>query len=219
MSKTVSVAAALATIFVCMAFVHEAAADCGESIAMAESKYGIPKQLLMAIGIEESGLDRYAVNADGVPYHPSSLPEATSLVQRLVSTGAKYIDVGCMQIDLHYHPEAFNTLNIAFDPDANVEYGAKYLTSNREQTGNWRKAVAIYHSGEPDEQSLYLEKITRRLRLLTGQPAGAIPKPIVRIDHPKPIQVKESRLSFMTVVREVDPEDDSYVLSNSKWRE
>ena len=39
----------------------------------------------------------------------------------------KSVDVGCMQISLTYHPDAFSSMDQAFDPASNADYGARFL--------------------------------------------------------------------------------------------
>ena len=59
------------------------------------------------------------------------------------------IDVGCVQVNLMHHPAAFADLGQAFDPSANVAYGAWLLATLRDATGSWERAVALYHSARP----------------------------------------------------------------------
>jgi hypothetical protein len=60
------------------------------------------------------------------------------------------IDVGCMQISLTNHPDAFASMDQAFDPHLNADYGARFLVQLFEKTGSWLKAVEYYHSATPD---------------------------------------------------------------------
>jgi hypothetical protein len=45
------------------------------------------------------------------------------------AAGITSLDVGCLQVNLAQHPDAFSTLAAAFDPVANADYGAAFLTS------------------------------------------------------------------------------------------
>ena len=45
--------------------------------------------------------------------------------------GVRSIDIGCMQVNLMHHPNAFATLDAAFDPLANALYAARFLTELR----------------------------------------------------------------------------------------
>jgi hypothetical protein len=60
----------------------------------------------------------------------------------------RFVDVGCMQVNLHYHPDAFASLDDAFDPTSNADYGAQLLVQlyQAEARGRWDIAVGLYHS-------------------------------------------------------------------------
>ena len=63
--------------------------------------------------------------------------------------GAKFIDVGCMQINHHYHAAAFASVADMFDPHRNVDYAARFLADLHRRHLSWSMAVARYHAG-PD---------------------------------------------------------------------
>ena len=73
----------------------------------------------------------------------------------------RYIDVGCLQVDLTLHPRAFASLDEAFDPVANADYAARYLTSlYRDEAGhNWDVAVGLYHSHTASLAADYRDRI------------------------------------------------------------
>jgi hypothetical protein len=64
-----------------------------------------------------------------------------------------------MQVNLMYHPDAFRTIEEAFEPEKNVEYAGKFLKSLRKQTGSWTQAVAHYHSADEDLGGPYQQRI------------------------------------------------------------
>ena len=53
-----------------------------------------------------------------------------------------------MQVDLKYHPDAFASLEQAFDPVTNTNYAAQFLLGlyHGEAGGSWDVAVGLYHS-------------------------------------------------------------------------
>lgn len=73
--------------------------------------------------------------------------------------GIKSIDVGCMQVNLYYHPNAFHNLTDAFDPDKNVAYAARFLTGLKNEHASWRTAVAHYHSANPIHHIAYRQNV------------------------------------------------------------
>ncbi|CAH2602014.1 Lytic transglycosylase domain-containing protein [Rhodovastum atsumiense] len=132
---------------------------CREQAALAERVHGIPSGLLLAIGKRESGrFDPeaggvlpwpWAVNREGEDRYFTSPEEAIAYVAASQGAGSRSIDVGCFQINLKYHPQAFGSLAEAFDPAANAVYAARFLTQLHGQTGSWETAVAQYHSADP----------------------------------------------------------------------
>jgi hypothetical protein len=140
-----------------------AAADPGEACrdqaAIAERAAGIPDGLLLAIGKRESGrFDMqaggvlpwpWAVNREGEGRFFASRQEAAAYVAGAERGGSRSIDVGCFQINLKYHPMAFASLDVAFDPAANAAYAARFLRQLYDREGSWETAVAHYHSASP----------------------------------------------------------------------
>ncbi len=148
------------------------ARQCTQHMPLQETKYGIPRHLLMAIGSNESG--RYhkginavvpwpwTVNAAGKGYYFDSKQEAISAVTKLRAQGIESIDVGCMQVNLKHHAKAFNTLQEAFDPQSNVAYAARFLRTNFDAAGSWMKATAFYHSQTPKFGNPYMQAVYNR---------------------------------------------------------
>ncbi len=132
---------------------------CRDQAAIAEHSVGIPDGLLLAIGKRESGrVDPdsgnilpwpWAVNRDGESHIFESQAEAVTYVAAAQREGSRSIDVGCFQINLQSHPDAFPSLDEAFDPAANAAYAARFLGKLHDQEGNWETAVARYHSSTP----------------------------------------------------------------------
>ena len=129
----------------------------------------IPDRLLAAIGRVESGrLDTrtgqwrpwpWTINAEGQGLYFATRAEAIAAVQRLQEQGVRSIDVGCMQVNLLHHPQAFATLEQAFDPPTNARYAAQFLISLFRQTADWPKAGALYHSATPEIAADYARRL------------------------------------------------------------
>lgn len=126
-------------------------AVCEKEMMAASKRHDVPLAILYAVGMTESGrkgsLHRFAMNIEGKSYFASSVADALSAFQAARAKGKKLIDVGCMQINHHFHGEKFKSVAQMFDPRANVEYAARFLSELREREGNWTLAVARYHAG------------------------------------------------------------------------
>ncbi|MDO8606348.1 MAG: murein transglycosylase [Phaeospirillum sp.] len=144
---------------------------CAAEASANERSYGIPAALLHSISIVESG--RYdserratiawpwTVTAEGQGHYLPSKAEAIAEVKRLKARGVKNIDVGCMQVNLRYHPEAFANLEQAFDPAANVGYAARFLKGLFGATNHWPTAASYYHSQTPNLAAAYRERLMK----------------------------------------------------------
>lgn len=131
--------------------VAEPSDACEQEMIRAAREYDVPLAVLYAIGLTETGrhgsLHPYALNIEGPSYFPATLAEASIRLQAARKRGAKLIDVGCMQIDFHYHAEHFRSPEAMFDPHANVTYAAQFLKELRAREGSWTLAAARYHAG------------------------------------------------------------------------
>lgn len=131
---------------------------CAEAVRAAERQYRLPRLLLHAVSLTESGRwndDRQAslawpwtVTAEGKGRYFRSKAEALAEVKRLRAAGVRNIDVGCMQINLMYHGRMFEDPGVALDPVHNVAYAAAWLRQLRGRFGSWAHAVGRYHTGD-----------------------------------------------------------------------
>src|SRR5262249_11828069 len=99
-------------------------------------------------------------NADGQGYYFETKKDAIAFVQELQTRGVSMIDVGCMQVDLYYHPNAFASLDAAFDPATNVAYAARFLNELKSETGDWGVATQYYHSRNSYLGQVYAGRVT-----------------------------------------------------------
>ena len=128
----------------------------------------MPDQLMAAIGHVESGRRDaqgvvhpwpWTINAEGAGQMFDTKAEAIAAVRALQAKGVQSIDVGCMQVNLMFHPTAFASLDQAFDPVANANYAARFLSDLYAQTHSWTQATALYHSATPELGADYQRKV------------------------------------------------------------
>jgi hypothetical protein len=142
---------------------------CRVAVAAAERANGIPAHLLAAISRVESGRNDpvtgdvhpwpWTVDADGQGSFYDTKAQAIAAVRDMQARGVQSIDIGCGQVNLMHHPDAFPSLDVAFDPQANAAYAGKFLKELFDQTGDWTKAVAMYHSATPEIGDEYRKKV------------------------------------------------------------
>ena len=167
---------------------------CRAATSSVEQVSRIPDQLLSAISKVESGrVDPqsgtvqawpWTINAEGVGHYYESKAEAIAAAQAFQAQGIRSIDVGCLQVNLSYHPNAFASLDQAFDPQSNAAYAASFLQTLFQQQGSWPHAAAAYHSLNPgpgaDYQRRVLETWAQPDRPSAGARAAAVrPAPML----------------------------------------
>ncbi|MFT8244455.1 transglycosylase SLT domain-containing protein [Roseomonas sp. BN140053] len=160
---------------------------CRSAIAALEPGSGLPPGLLGAIGLVESGRQDprtgrpepwpWSYNVEGVSHAPATKAAAVAEVSALLARGTRSVDVGCMQVNLLHHPDAFATLDQAFDPQANLRYAIRFLLQLRARTNDWGDAVARYHSGEAERGSAYSRRVALAQLGAGWGRGGAVPLP------------------------------------------
>jgi len=142
--------------------------QCLRYVQAYERNFQIPAGLLTSIAFVESGRPGtdgkmtawpWTINVNGQGSYFNTKEEAVAAVRKLMDEGQRSIDIGCMQINLRYHPSAFNSIDEAFDPATNVAYGAKFLKSLHELQGSWPNAVERFHSSNDARRAQYREKV------------------------------------------------------------
>lgn len=146
-----------------------ASAICLAEIFRAQDRYDIPDNLLLAIGIQEAGRNSdsgltvwpWTINAEGQGMFFQSKAEVVNWVNTRRKQGVKSIDVGCMQVNLKWHGQAFSSIQQALEPAFNVDYAARFLLDLYRETGDWGQASGRYHSATEKHQTVYLNALAR----------------------------------------------------------
>jgi soluble lytic murein transglycosylase-like protein len=124
---------------------------CEREMTRAAKRYDIPLGVLYAVGLTETGkrgsLQPFAMNIEGRAHYSKSVADAVEYFLEARADGAVLIDIGCMQINQHYHGDAFASVEEMFDPRKNVDYAAAFLQQLKAREGSWTMAVARYHAG------------------------------------------------------------------------
>jgi hypothetical protein len=132
---------------------------CETAIVAAETRGRLPPRMLAAIAQEESGRRDpdsgavrpwpWTINAEGVGQFFPTEQQAIDAVRALQARGVRSIDVGCLQVNLMYHPDAFASLEQAFDPGRNADYATRFLNTLYASSHDWGQAIGAYHSETP----------------------------------------------------------------------
>ena len=159
-------------------------AACERAAAAAEQAHGLPPGILTAIGRVESGRRDpltngirpwpWTIDAEGTGAVFPTREAATAALEALQKAGMRSIDVGCFQVNLQQHPQAFATLADGFDPDRNADYAARFLAELQQRSGNWPDAVMAYHSATPSRGIPYRDRVLASWAAPTAQPSVAL---------------------------------------------
>ncbi|MEO5336162.1 MAG: transglycosylase SLT domain-containing protein [Magnetospirillum sp. WYHS-4] len=206
----IRIAAALMVMAASGALAAPAPQDiCREAAGRQERMASMPENLLFAVSLAETGRwdearrESYAwpwtVTSGGDGQFFPTREAAIAEVKRLKARGVTNIDVGCMQINLGHHGEAFGTIEHAFDPAANMAYAASFLRQLYEETDSWTQAAAYYHSRTPEKSEAYKAKV---VRLWNRQPRGGAKE---RPEPEAPIQLASTTAPSLAASRSVMP--------------
>lgn len=175
-----------------------AAADpalaCRAAAAQAATETGVPLPILTAVMLAETGRAPsggggalspwpWAVQAEGRGHWFATRDAALDHVRSLVAAGQHNIDIGCFQINLRWHGEAFPSLEAMFDPPANARHAARFLAALARETGDWRRAAGAYHSRDPARAEAYTLRL-ERIHMTQGAAPPPEPAPTVAVSGP-----------------------------------
>ena len=139
------------------------AALCETAAAKAADSYGVPRSVMMAIALAESGRRDgaalrpwpWTINFAGEGHWFASAAEAVDSALSRHAAGLSNFDVGCFQINFRWHGDAFASLDEMIDPDRNASYAAQFLAQLHASRGNWDDAAAAYHSSTSELAAEY----------------------------------------------------------------
>ncbi len=158
---------------------------CRAAIAAAEREAGLPPRLLAAMARVESGRRDpdtgrfhpwpWTINAEGRGSFFPTKAAAVAAAQGLQAQGVRSFDVGCMQINMRHHPNAFADLEEAFDPAANARYAARFLKDLQATRGDWMRSASHYHCQTPELAEAYRARVAAALDAEQAAPPPAAP--------------------------------------------
>ena len=155
----------LATAAFLFNVVPAAANVCEAEMGRAPARYGVPLGVRYAVGLTETGkrgsLQPYAMNIEGGAYFGTGLRDVMAHFTEARRRGVRLIDLGCMQINHHYHGSKFGSVEAMVEPRANVEYATQFLKELKQREGSWTMAVARYHAGPHNNaaQKVYICRV------------------------------------------------------------
>lgn len=133
------------------------APDCEAMAIRMGKRAGLPDGLLPTISRIEAGRTKngkrrawpWTLNHAGNGLYFDSRTKAFAYLKKTVDGGWQNIDVGCMQINVRWHRQNFDSLSEMLEPSKNIAYAITFLKELHQRTGSWTEAVKHYHSPNP----------------------------------------------------------------------
>ena len=107
----------------------------------------------------ESEYNPFALNDGLKSHHFKTKQEVLDRISYLSEIGKTNFDIGCMQINYHWHSKNFTSVEEMLDIAGNVRYAASFIHGLYKTHGTWQAAVRHYHSYEPSIHKQYSKKI------------------------------------------------------------
>ena len=130
----------------------------------------VDPKILAGIALNESNYRGRAwpwtLNVAGQGFFFKSREEAYKAIETLLARERCNFDVGLMQVNWCYHGKRFASAWDALAPATNVAVAEAILTENFARTDSVAKAIAYYHSANPNPGRTYLTRFARHLSLI-----------------------------------------------------
>lgn len=167
---------------------------CLQAAQQAAQRHGVPLEVLTTIALVETGRKQegrmepwpWATHANGRGDWFTHRDGALAHARATLAAGTRNIDLGCFQINYHWHGHQFASLEEMIDPGRNADYAARLLAQHMARLGSWERAAGAYHSATPQFAEAYLARF-RQLRQMAG------PGPIFAV----PASVRENRFALL----------------------
>jgi len=200
----------IVTLLLSLALAPAAVADpgaeiCERAIVAGAHAVGVPQEVLHAISLTETGRSDggrlrpwpWAINREGQGHWFRSRDEAFAFAQASLAAGRRSFDVGCFQINYHWHGHNFPSLEAMFDPEVGAAYAARFLMSLYLERGSWLAAAGAYHSQTPERATVYRARFERILAGLGGNAdlmlAASAPAPAAEPATPRKSRTRLTR--------------------------
>ncbi|MDX1780305.1 MAG: hypothetical protein R3256_03205 [Thalassovita sp.] len=170
--------AALGLLWLAVSPAYASTVDCEAIAARTGMQNGLPRDLMPAISRVETGLKQgdkgvrawpWTLNVQGKGYYFPTRAAALAKLREVLASGIRNVDVGCMQINYHWHSSNFGSIEEMMSPEANTAYAARFLTELRSRHGSWEAATSHYHSADDERGKAYLSRVSRVITKLPQQ--------------------------------------------------
>ena len=160
-------------------------AICRNAAIQAADRHGVPREVLVAITLVETGTKRggtygawpWTVNVAGKGFWLDSRAAALLHAQQALARGQRSFDVGCFQLNYKWHGQHFASIDHMFEPGPSGDYAARFLKSLYSETGDWIKAAGFYHSRTQKHAVRYRNLVARSVNRM----GRSVPEPATQV--------------------------------------
>ena len=161
---------------------------CTNAAQRAATAHQVPFSVLQTIALVETGRNRggtvqpwpWAIHADGKGHWFDHRAAAVARAQDSINAGRRNVDLGCFQINYHWHGHRFASLDDMIDPARNADYAARLLAGHKARLGSWELAAGAYHSATPAFADRYMARFRSLYRsdapIMAQHAANATPR-------------------------------------------
>ncbi len=135
---------------------------CSTLSRMIEIEEGLPPMLLSAITFIESSDMPWVIGVKGQSHRFNTKKEALEKIKELKAKRHKNFDIGCMQVNHHFHKDKFQSEEDMLNPIHNIRFAARFLKQLKEESGSWEKAISYYNSRDLRYSKPYANKVYQR---------------------------------------------------------
>lgn len=151
---------------------------CRQAALGAAARHGVPANLMLAISDVETGTARdgvrgpwpWTLNIAGRGAWFDSRRDALRAAERALAGGERSFDVGCFQVNFHWHGHHFDSIDAMLDPALGADYAARFLKELYGEAGDWIVAAGWYHSRTPAHSRRYRDLVARAAKRIGTMP-------------------------------------------------
>jgi hypothetical protein len=159
---------------------------CEAASAAVARETGVPAPVMLALTLTETGRRiggrlrpwPWAANGGGQGHWFATPDEAARYAGAQLAQGRRSFDLGCFQINWHWHGAHFARPEDLLDPMVSGRYAARLLRDLHAELGSWTAAAGAYHSRTPALAARYRARFEQ---ILADLPGGFAADPGTRV--------------------------------------
>ena len=163
----------------------------------AEQVHGLPRGLLVAIALSESGLHAHALSIGGQAHYPQDLATARQLLAQ--APPQRSVMAGCVQVNARVHARGSDW---PLDPVRSADWAGGILRRWYMETGTWDEALRRWHGGSAASTRQVICRVRAKLEV-TAPGSDLLQATACRESETR--QAKQNGMALLEVAEMQDP--------------